>query len=251
MSVRYIRTERKGDVGVVTLDRPQRHNALVPEMLEELLAAWGGMAESDARVLVLRANGRSFSTGGDVRGFYEHREEIEVYARKIVGLLNEVMLTMMSLPQPIIAAVHGMVTGGALGLVLASDVVLVTPRASFTPYYGVVGFSPDGGWTALLPQIIGVQRTARILFENSTIGAEEAVAWGLAAEVVEEEALEQRVNELAGSLLALRTGSSRRSKRLLRGDLAGVAARLEEERRQFVEQILTREAAEGMAAFLR
>ena len=116
------------------------------------------------------------------------------YADEIVGLLNETMVTMMRLPQPIVGAVHGPVTGGSLGLVLACDIVLVSPEASFTPWYGPVGFAPDGGWTAILPAMLGQDRVDAILADNRSITAAEAVAWGVAydmvsGEMIREEAL--------------------------------------------------------------
>ena len=240
-----------GSIGILTLNRPKRHNSLVPELLEELLARIDDVrARPDTRAVVLQANGRSFSTGGDVGGFYEHRDMLEAYARQIVGLLNQVILSLLKLPAPVIAAVHGIVTGGSLGLVLASDIVLVAPEASFTPYYSVVGFSPDGGWTAMLPAIIGWKRTAAILQQNKSISAEQAVAWGLADSVVRGDRIRQEVLLVAQDIAAKKRGAVQHAKRLLvdgQGDLAG---RLELERKHFVQQILTPEAKEGMAAFL-
>ncbi|MGD2176725.1 MAG: enoyl-CoA hydratase/isomerase family protein, partial [Anaerolineae bacterium] len=177
--------ERAGPVAVLTLNRAERHNSLVPPLLAELLAALEVVrSEPDVRAAVLQANGRSFSTGGDVGGFHAHMDDLgdcvdpAAYASKIVSLLNRVILALVELPVPVVAAVHGIVTGGSLGLVLGCDVVLVAPEAGFTPYYRVVGFSPDGGWTAMLPAIIGPKPAAEVLLRNLTIAAEQAVAWG-------------------------------------------------------------------------
>ncbi|MGD8903999.1 MAG: enoyl-CoA hydratase/isomerase family protein, partial [Anaerolineae bacterium] len=122
----FVIVERDGPVALLTLNRAERHNSLVPGFLREILAALESAgAEPEVRALVFQANGRSFSTGGDVRGFYEHLEDLEAYSSEIVGLLNQVILAMIELPVPIVAAVHGIVTGGSMGLVLGSDVVLV------------------------------------------------------------------------------------------------------------------------------
>lgn len=243
-----IRTTTTGSTATVTLCRPERHNSLVPELLEDLLAALG-RARNDARVVVLTAEGRSFSTGGDVRAFFDASEP-QRYAHEVVGLLNQVMLAMMRLPQPIVAAVHGIVSGGSLGLLLASDVVLVSPQVTITPWYSEVGFSPDGGWTALLPDLIGQKRTARILLRNESITAEEAVNWGLASDVVPAETICDRATTLASEIAAMKRGSTAFIKRLLCRDIETIAARLEDERSSFVEQFLTAEARAGMAAFL-
>jgi 2-(1,2-epoxy-1,2-dihydrophenyl)acetyl-CoA isomerase len=217
--------------------------------LTELLAALAEIRENPAiRAVILQAEGRSFSTGGDLRGFYGHLGEIEAYASEIVGRLNQVILAMVNLPIPVVAAVHGMVTGGSLGLVLAADLVLVAPEASFTPFYSVVGFSPDGGWTAWLPQIIGTKRVAEILMQNITIGAEQAVAWGLANRLVPGEEIRTQALNIAQDIASKQPGSIRQTKYLLCP--SDLAERLEVERRRFVELVKTQEIQQSMIAFL-
>jgi 2-(1,2-epoxy-1,2-dihydrophenyl)acetyl-CoA isomerase len=203
------------------------------------------------RAVVLQANGRSFSTGGDLAGFYKHMEGLEAYASTIVGLLNKVIIAMLDLPIPIVGAVHGIVTGGALGLVLACDVVLVATEASFTPYYSMVGFSPDGGWTAMLPDIVGLKRAAEVLMDNRTITADQAVAWGLASRRVPVERIRDEAFKVAQGLTAKSAGSISRTRELLRAAYGNVAGRLEMERAQFVRQIMTQEAQQGIRAFLK
>jgi 2-(1,2-epoxy-1,2-dihydrophenyl)acetyl-CoA isomerase len=243
--------ERVGPVGVLTLNRAARHNSLVPEFLEEMLEAFETAGtQPDVRAIVLQANGRSFSTGGDVRGFYEHRDDLETYAAEIVGLLNRVILAMIVLPVPIVAAVHGIVTGGSMGLVLGSDIVLVAPEASFTPYYSVVGFSPDGGWTALLPAVIGLKRAGEILMRNQTITAEQAVGWGLASRAVPADRIREEALSTAQDLAAMKAGSIGHTKATLGPACSDLEARLEAERTRFVQQILTEEARQGIEAFL-
>ncbi|MGB8646947.1 MAG: enoyl-CoA hydratase/isomerase family protein [Anaerolineae bacterium] len=243
-------------IATLTLNRPARHNSLVPELLRDLLAALEALrTRPDLRALVLCANGRSFSTGGDVQAFYDHRDDLSVYAHEIVGLLNRVILSMVAFPVPIVAAVHGLVTGGSLGFVLASDLVLVTQDASFTPYYAVVGFSPDGGWTAMLPWVIGRQRAAEALLLNRTITAQEAVDWGMASRLVpsagETRSIREEAYTAAEMIAGMNPGSVIRTKSLLWGDPAALAARLKAERQRFVEQIVTPEALFGMEKFLR
>ncbi len=241
--------ERTESIATITFNRTERHNSLVPELLRELSGALG--AASEARVLVLQANGRSFSTGGDVRAFYDQRDNVEDYAREIVGRLNETIEVLLKFPAPIIAAVNGLVTGGSIGLVLAADLVLVTPQATFTPYYNVVGFSPDGGWTALLPEVIGTARTAEALLTNATITAEQAVEWGLANRVVEADRLRAEALAMARHIATMKTGSVRRSLQLLRDRKLAALPRLEAELDQFVKQIVTPEAQTGMREFLK
>lgn len=248
----HVLRERHGAVALISLNRPDRHNALVPELLEELIEAIAASAiDPEIHAIVLAAEGPSFSTGGDVRAFFDEGDDVAGYAAHIVGLLNDTMLALIDTPKPVVAAVHGMVTGGSLGLVLAADVVLVADEASFTPWYGVVGFSPDGGWTAILPDIIGRARTADILLRNRTVTAKEAVRWGLAVAVTPSFGIREEAIALAGEVADKVPGSVRNTKARLWSRRDEIARALEDERTRFVQQIVTDEARHGMARFLR
>jgi 2-(1,2-epoxy-1,2-dihydrophenyl)acetyl-CoA isomerase len=243
--------DKFGPIVRLTLNRPERHNSLIPALLEDMLTKLNEVCSDEkVRVLILAANGRSFSTGGDVRGFYEHLDSITHYADRLLELLNETILTLIRLPIPVIAAVHGIVTGGSLGLVLAADIVLLTPQVSFTPFYAVVGFSPDGGWTALLPDLIGAKRVAEILMTNSTIAAEQALAWGLANRIVPSEEIHAEALRMAEVLASMKPGSLRSTKELITGQPDMISKRLDAERLSFVKQVQTVEARMGMEAFL-
>jgi enoyl-CoA hydratase/carnithine racemase len=238
-----------GPVATITLNRPERHNSLVPAMLTEFLHALDASeAAPDAGVLVLRAAGRSFSTGGDLRGFREHDDAIADYAAELVGLLNDAIIRLFDSRLPVISVVDGQVTGGSLGFVLASDVVLVTDRASFTPYYVEAGFSPDGGWAAILPDVIGRTRASTVQLLNQSITAAQALDWGLATAHADSARVEAAVAELCEQILDKKAGSVRSTRRLLRP--RDLESRLDEERQGFVAQIVTAEARAGIRAWL-
>lgn len=243
--------EQSGPIAILTLNRPERHNSLVPVLLAELLGQIESAgAQPGLGAVILQANGRSFSTGGDMAGFYEHLDHIDVYAHELVGQLNQVILALRALPAPVVAAVHGIVSGGSLGLVLAADSILLATKASFTPYYSLVGFSPDGGWTAMLPALIGAKRTADILMHNHTITAEQAVAWGLAGRIVPADQIRRQALVDAEAIANKKRGSQRHTKRLLATGDGGLAERLERERVRFVQQITTAEARQGILDFV-
>ncbi len=244
-----ILTRVDGPVATVILNRPDRHNSLVPALLGQLGDAIATCeSEPGVGVLVLRAQGRSFSTGGDLRGFREHADEIEQYARELVGLLNDAIIRLYDCRLPVITVIDGQVTGGAMGFVLASDVVLVTERASFTPYYVEAGFSPDGGWATLLPDVIGHTRARTVQLLNRTITPEQALDWGLATAYADSAGQEAAVKELCEQILGKKPASMACTRRLLRpGDLE---SRLETERTQFVEQIASGEAKAGIREWL-
>ena len=251
MSDGLVRHRCADGISHVVLNRPEQHNALIVELLEALRAALQEAATASPAVLVLSANGRSFSTGGDVRAFFEVAgAERRAYAATVVGLLNQVILDLLRFPCPSIVAVHGLVTGGSIGLVLACDIAVATPQARFAPWYVDVGFSPDGGWTALLPERIGRARALEIQLLNRTVSAEQALSYGLIQQLVEQAQLAPRVEALAAAIAGKKAGSVARTLSLLRPDAAVVAAALEAEYRSFLEQIVTAEAQAGMAEFL-
>jgi 2-(1,2-epoxy-1,2-dihydrophenyl)acetyl-CoA isomerase len=244
----------KDGVGWLTLDRPQRHNSLVPELLESLNRDVAQAAAADLRALVLQAAGRSFSTGGDVAAFFAVPPgERGAYADRIVGALNRAILALLDLPIPVIGRVHGPVTGGALGLVLACDLVAVTPAAFFQPYYVDVGFGPDGGWSAILPERIGAARARMVQLLNRRIGAADAVEWGIASVVVDPEKLDRTIADWVATLdgKVASAVACAKARLLPAARRAAYEEGLEAERLSFVRQIASAAAHEGMARFLR
>lgn len=249
MGATYVRTDRDGPVLRVTVDRAERYNSFVPSLLEELEATFGEAAEGHTvRSVILRTAGEPFSTGGDVQAMYDHQDDLAAYADRLVGNLNAVIRRMLAIPIPIVVAVDGVVTGGAAGLLLGSDFVYMDPEATVTPYYAEVGFGPDGGWTALMPAIIGRRRTAEVLAANRPVSSEEAVEWGLASAVTAD--VEDRARTAAETVADHPPGAVRHAMELLGPDPDSVAAALERERRRFVEQVQSDEAVAGMRTFL-
>lgn len=236
-------------VARLTLNRPERHNSLVPDLIDSLNADLDRVsADRSLRVLVLQAAGRSFSTGGDVAGFQAvPRGQRRAYAEKLVGGLNRAILALLHLPMPVIGRVQGPLTGGALGCMLACDLVAITPQAFIQPYYTEVGFSPDGGWTALLPNRIGPQRAREIQLLNRRVSATEAVQLGLATTLVETDNLDSTIEAWLAALRSKQPGSVARTKALLAIDCA---AGLQAELQHFLTQIDSAEAEAGMARFL-
>lgn len=249
-----VRVERAESVARVVLCRPAMHNALVPELLDDLLAALAQLRDDPkCRAVLLAAEGPAFSIGGDMRRFQRERAgaSLHAYSSTLVGRLNEAILALIDLPQPVVAAVHGVVTGGAIGLVLAADLVYLAPEVVFKAHYATAGFGPDGGWTALLGRIAGVHRAAAALLLNRSVRAEQAVAWGLANEVIAAERLRETAGAAARRIAAYPAGTMRTAKRLLWGDRARLATDLEAERGHFLELIAQPAAREGVDAFLR
>ncbi|MFN3401675.1 MAG: enoyl-CoA hydratase/isomerase family protein [Ferrovibrio sp.] len=236
-------------VARLTLNRPERHNSLVPALLDSLNADLDRIAGNrEIRAVVLQASGRSFSTGGDVAGFHAvPRGQRRAYAEGLVGSLNRAILTLLRLRVPVLGRIHGPLTGGSLGLLLACDLAAITPQAYIQPYYAQVGFSPDGGWTAMLPARIGAQRAREIQLLNQRVSAQEALQLGLVTACVEADALDATIEGWLEKLKTMQPGSISSTKALLATDCA---TGLDAELRNFLALIDSAEAEAGMARFL-
>jgi 2-(1,2-epoxy-1,2-dihydrophenyl)acetyl-CoA isomerase len=250
MSAVRVRIEDR--IAQLTLNRPERHNALVPELLCAIRDRLAEIRDSDATVLVLEACGPSFSTGGDVAAFYDTaRSNRKRYAQRVVGELNATLLDLLDMPMPTVVAVHGLVTGGSVGLVLACDIAVVGDGARFAPWYTVVGFSPDGGWTTLMPERIGRARALDIQLTNRVVDADEAYRLGLAQYRAGADDTGTRALDVARTVRDARPASVGHTLALTRPNRTTVAAGLEAEYQHFLEQIDSDEADRGMAAFLK
>lgn len=243
--------ETDGTVARLTLNRPERHNSLVPGLVDALLGDLLRVRNlAGLRVLVLQAAGRSFSTGGDVAGFHAVQQaDRPAYAAGLVGRLHEAILTLLDLPVPVLGRIQGPVTGGALGLVLACDLTAFSPAAFVQPYYAEVGFSPDGGWTAMLPHRIGTARAGEIQFLNRRVSSAEARDLGIATTVTDD--LDGTVTAWIDRILSMQRDAVTRTKRLLAAPVRqAIVAGLVAEQSEFVTQIGGAEAGAGMIRFL-
>lgn len=248
-----VRLTVDGAVARVTLARPERHNALVPDLVDGLVAALDAVAGASLGALVLAAEGRSFSTGGDVAGFAAvPRRERRAYAERVVGGLHGAILALLDLPFPTIVRVQGPVTGGSVGLVLAADLAVMSEAAFLAPYYGAVGFAPDGGWTTLLPERIGAARAGAILLTNRHVGAVEAARLGIVTDAVAADQLDAVLDERLAALLACDPGTAMAARELLmppeRRD--AVITGLAREKARFLDMIDTEAVETGMRRFL-
>lgn len=194
MAVVEISRPRPGIVQI-TLNRPDRLNAMTTELIQGLHAAFDEIAvERDARVIVLTGAGRGFCAGLDLGGYgsapnSEGLGRIQAgftVQKHIVGLIPK----MRSLPQPIISAVNGPAAGGGLALVLGSDIRIASRSARFNAAFIRIGLSAcDIGTSWLLPRIVGVARAQELMLTGRVFDVEEAFRIGLVVDVHDDEAL--------------------------------------------------------------
>lgn len=237
-------------IRTITLQRPERRNAMTAEMQMELIAAMEDSAAGDCRVLVLAGAGEAFCAGLDLSELHgmqdksalEHRAEAERIAR--------LFLSLYEFPQPTIAAVHGAAIAGGAGLATICDFTLAAPTAKFGFTEARIGFVP-AIVSAFLSLQIGDKRSRDLLLTGRIIDAQEAWCLGLVNEVVAPEELTPRVQSLAATLIANSPQSLSGTKRLMAAqnrawlDAAILAAM--EANAQARE---TSDFREGIAAFL-
>jgi 2-(1,2-epoxy-1,2-dihydrophenyl)acetyl-CoA isomerase len=225
-------------VARLTLNRPQRSNSLVPALVDALNASIDTAAAAAPHALLVTAQGRFFSSGGDLSAFAaaQAANSLLQFAEHLVGGVQRAVLALLRFPAPVIVRVQGGVTGGGAGLVLAADLVAMADDAFIQPYYTEVGFAPDGGWCAVLPERIGAARAFALQALNQRLTASGAAQLGLADFVGPEAALD---GAIAGWLATLASKSlpALTAARHLVWDAArleGVTQRMDAERRAFL-----------------
>jgi 2-(1,2-epoxy-1,2-dihydrophenyl)acetyl-CoA isomerase len=248
--------EKSGAVATISLNRPQVLNAFDRTMHEELFEAVEGAAEDRAvRCVVLRGEGRAFSTGADLaqelapKG--DHDREPPDLGEYLRGTYGRLVGRLAALEKPVVAALHGPVYGAGLGVALACDLRVAARGARMSVAFVRIGLTPDAGTSFFLPRLVGLGRALEMGLLGEEVGADEAHRIGLVNRVVPEEPLREETVALAERLAALPTVALAQAKRTLGASFEGdLATALEAEA---VAQTLcgfTRDHREGVAAFL-
>lgn len=205
MSDARIELELRPGAALLTLNRPERLNALDPQMLEELLEALGTVARSETNALVLTGRGRLFSAGVDLDTpfFMEHVDDSSVYSgKRLLDWQHEVIEAIYNLPIPTIAALNGDACGGGgLGLAMACDLRFAVADARFWMVPGALDVVQDFGLSWLVQRQVGPSRALHMALMGYRVTAEEARHWGLVNEVfADADALKAAVDAVLGRL---------------------------------------------------
>jgi 2-(1,2-epoxy-1,2-dihydrophenyl)acetyl-CoA isomerase len=246
------------DDGVLTLswNRPDHGNAIKTDMVPGLIALFQtAKADPKVRVILIRGEGKTFSAGGDVAGFASTLEsEVAVRQdefRRRISRLRLLSEAVVGYDGPIVVAVRGAVAGVGLLYPLAADYVIGDPTSLFAFVHQGVGLSPDGGVSALLPQVVG-HRTARgLLVTGARVKAEEALRLGLLNRLVEAEELEDSVAQLAKRLARAPQLAVKLAKRLVNeAPHRSFGDQLDVETEGVVTCVADEDFREGVQAFL-
>lgn len=244
-------SSQEGAVLTLTLNRPDRLNALDSEMAGVLRDAISAIKNNaSARIVVLRGEGRSFCAGGDVAAMHAHRDDLPAFIDKTIDPFHACVLGLQRLPMPVIACAHGSLAGGGFSLAMACDFVVAARSARFVVAYSKLGAPADGGLSFFLVQRLGSARGFEALTTGGQITAEHALQMGLVNRVVDAERLQLETHQCVADMLALPEQSLRELKALVTAQSAtALEAHLDREKAAFLRCAATQDFAMRVAAF--
>lgn len=187
-------------IAVIRLNRPDAANGINLQLAEELAYCAQQCAnDSTVKAVILTANGRFFSAGGDVKEMASHGDKIGTKIKQLADCLHTAISTFARISAPVIAAINGMAAGAGFSLAISADYVIVSDKARFMMAYTKAGLSPDGSSSYFLPRLVGIRRAQELMLTNRDLTADEALAWGLVTEIVQSESLMDRAMAVATS----------------------------------------------------
>lgn len=245
----------QGAVETVTLNRPQALNAMDEPMIMALQDYFRGLQDRHAvRIVILRAEGRAFCAGLDLKGWSTREGEGAVHGGwRTQRAIATVMQLMRACPQPIIACAQGAACGGGMSLLLASDVRYCTPDFRMNAAYIRIGLGGcDMGSSYFLPRLVGSSLAAEMILSGRFVGAERALSAGFVSEIAAPDELLARAEALAADMLLASPMGLRLSKDALNRniDAPGFEAALALEDRQQILLSMTEDYAEARRAFM-
>lgn len=236
-------------LAVITLNAPEKRNALDPAALAELAAAYDAAEAAGVRALVLRGEGRGFCAGRDISGVNPAEDDVLGY---LEGLVDPLMRRMSAFPAPTFAAAQGASLGVGLGLLIATDVVYVSENAKIGSPFANLGATLDSGGHALFVERVGAHRTLDLIYGGELLSGAEAVRAGLFSRALPEAELEEAVMTAARRAATGPTQAFLASKTLvhqLRDERAGLWESMSAENRAQAALCETSDYREGFAAF--
>lgn len=238
-------TELDGDVLTILFNRPERKNALTPEMFLQVCEAMERADEDpDIRVLVFRGCGGNFTTGNDVSAFpAEPAPGEETLPWRFIKRLVHMTI-------PVVAGVEGVAAGIGATLLLHCDSVVISKSARIVMPFLRMAIVPEAGSSLLLPELLGYTRAADLLLSGDPIDGATAYEYGIASRLAAPEELETVTAEKAAHFARLPGNAVRRTRELLKGDTKRIMQRIEEEQAELFKCFASEEHKEAVAAFV-
>lgn len=247
--------EAEGDIGILTLNRPDSLNSMSPEMIAELalIAPW--LADrAPYRSLIVTGAGTGFSAGGDVTWFMKGVEDPEIdlpsSVRKGADVLHQAIIDFRRIPYPVVGAINGVAAGAGFSLALMCDTRIASEKAAFVVAYGRIGASPDGGMTYFLPRMVGPARAIELMLNDPLLSATDALEERIVSQVVPAEELMDAARAKAAELGAKAPHYVRTAKRLIAQSLDNTLAdHIQLERHGIADSMATEDLQAGLEAF--
>lgn len=241
--------EIQSGIATVTLNRPERGNAIDLDMARQLLNVASRCSDPSVRAILLNGAGGRFCVGGDLRTEHLDDEATQAQVHDLTTTLHAAVTTFTRVDAPVIAVATGGVAGAGMGLVAMADLVVAAQSASFTPAFTAVGLTPDTGTSFMLPSLVGRQRALELLLTNRRLSAAEALEWGLVTQVVADNNVTAAAAALARELAKGPVRAFGVTKRLVNAASMGFEAHLAAESQAIARQRVSDEGKEGVAAF--
>jgi 2-(1,2-epoxy-1,2-dihydrophenyl)acetyl-CoA isomerase len=244
--------ERRGNVAVIRLNRPDKLNALNIELGRGLVhALLHASQDNSVRAVVLTGAGRGFCAGGDlelIRDLRKRNASDELKVLLETG--KEMCLAIATMTKLVIAAVNGPAAGGGMNLALAADMRIASDQASFAESFAKVGLYPDFGGTYFLPRIVGPALSAELFYTAETLSAEDALRLGIVNRVFPADKFEEETAKIVDVLAGAPTVALRDVKRTIVGDdRKNLESKLDEEIRLQIHCFQSEDCLEGLNAF--
>ncbi len=252
MENQIILKKREGPALTLILNRPEVHNAFNFELAKALAMALKEASKNkEIRVVVLRGAGKAFSAGGDLKVFQQNLKTSDQAFRKVSTYLNQAILQIRNMPQPVIAAVTGPAYAAAFGLALACDFVVATHGSTLSPSFINIALSPNASTTYFLPRLIGTRRATEALMRGKVFTASEALQLGMINHVWAEEIFEEELKRLVNDLANRPAQTLARIKKLMHSSLTNsLSKQLELEKNQIALSSLSEDFKAGVTAFI-
>lgn len=239
-------------VGLISLNRPNDGNALIPEMAWELLDAANRCDEDpEIRAVVLTGSGKMFCAGGDLKAFAAQGEKVSGYIKDITQPFHAAISRFNWMDPPVVGAINGTAAGGGFSLALTTDIAIAGESAKFTMAYTKGGLTPDGSSSYFLARMVGLRRAKEMALLNPILSARQAMEWGLVNQVVADDQVLTTALEIAQQLAKGPTRSFGETKRLiLSGATESLESQMEKETRAIAAIARSADTREGIAAFI-
>ncbi|MGE5251836.1 MAG: enoyl-CoA hydratase-related protein [Bacteroidota bacterium] len=247
MSYANILTEKRGGVGLVTLNRPEAMNALSNALMTELMQALEAFeADAQVNVMVIAGSQKAFAAGADIKEMAE-RDAKQMMERDPIGLFGRIR----GLYKPVIAAVSGWALGGGCELALSCDMIVASETARFGQPEVTIGVIPGAGGTQRLPRAVGKYVAMEMTINNRILTAAEALAFGMVNRVVPPERFLDEALSLAGEIASRAPLAVRAAKKMINESYElPLGEGLTEERHEFYDLFSSEDQKEGMKAFI-